>query len=175
MLKKLLVLIACLAALSPTLSFGFDCNKPNFGATIQELNKDGEFVKYLEKGGVSYYNYTGPCKMEMHSLFNPSISYAFVNDQLYARIVHITCESCDMKKVDATLMGRISKQIGVSEMKKKRVGNWTIHEWTNESEKTKFKLKIHKSGKDRIGAFYYEPLRAKLKGIKGAKDPVDKP
>jgi len=56
------ILVIAFVLCFPLLSFGFDCVYVPFGASIQEINKDGEFVKYMEKEGVSYYNYTGPWK-----------------------------------------------------------------------------------------------------------------
>jgi hypothetical protein len=174
MLKKTSILVAaCFVILSPMLSFGFDCNKPDFGATLQELNKDGYFIKYLEKDGVSYYNYTGPCRMEIHSDSNPAISYGFVDDQLYARIISLSAEG-DMKvKLSANSAERISRQIGTSDIKIKQDGEWTLSQWVNEKEKTKFKLKVHSSDAGSKSAFYYEPLREKLKAKSGVVDPVD--
>jgi hypothetical protein len=66
MLKKLSVFLGCFILAAPLLSHAFDCNKPEFGARIENLNKDGYFVKYMEKSGISYYNYTGACQMEVH-------------------------------------------------------------------------------------------------------------
>ena len=87
MLKKLSFFMGCFILVLPLLAHGFDCNKPDFGARLEDLNKDGYFVKYMEKAGISYFNYTGPCRMELHDQYNPSISYAFIENQLYARII----------------------------------------------------------------------------------------
>jgi hypothetical protein len=89
MLKKMSFLMACFILAFPLLAYSFDCNKPNFGASIQDLNKDGYFVWYMEKGGISYYNYTGPCRTKMHSNANSKVAFAFIQGQLYARIFNI--------------------------------------------------------------------------------------
>ena len=58
MLKKMCFITGFFILAFPLLAQSFDCNKPDFGARIEELNKDGYFVKYMEKAGISYYNYT---------------------------------------------------------------------------------------------------------------------
>jgi hypothetical protein len=169
--KKTSILVSCFVMLFPLLSFGFDCNHPDFGSTIQELNKDGYFVKYMEKGGVSYYNYTGSCRMEMHSFDNPAIAFAFVEDQLFARIIR--AHESDLETSLATLEERVSKQIGTSHIKKKQEGDLLIYQWVNEKDKTQFKIKINKKINEQKGAWYFEPLREKLKSKSQAGDPVD--
>ena len=171
--KKTFILIGCFVMFFPLLSFAFDCNHPDFGSTIQELNKDGHFIKYMENGGVSYYNYTGPCRMEVHSASNPAISYAFIDDQLYARIVSVSGEEGDPEKVRTRLEKGIPKQIGTSQMQKKQDGDWWVYQWVNEKEKTKLKIKIHSRTCEGKGAFYYEPLREKLKSKSQPVDPVN--
>ena len=46
--KKVFIPIACFVTFFPLLCFGFDCNRPDFGSPIQDLNKDGYFIKYME-------------------------------------------------------------------------------------------------------------------------------
>jgi len=72
--KRSWLVIGFFVMVFPLIAYGFNCNKPDFGARIEDLNKDGYFVKYMEKGGISYYNYTGPCRMEMHDHVSSSIS-----------------------------------------------------------------------------------------------------
>ena len=169
--KKTFILIGCFVMLFPLLSFGFDCNHPDFGSTIQELNTDGYFIKYMEKGGVSYYNYTGSCRMEMHSFENPAIAFAFIDNQLFARIIRTS--GADLEKTRAKFDERVSKQIGTSDMKKKQEGDLLIYQWANEKEKTKIKIKINNKTLETKGAYYYEPLREKLKSKSQTVDPVD--
>jgi hypothetical protein len=172
MLKKTSILIVCFVLVLPFLSYGFDCNKPDFGARIEELNKDGFFVWYMEKGGISYYNYTGPCRMEVHETANPAISFAFIENQLYARLIKIQGDNADPNNVRKRLEERVLKQIGDSKLEKKQDGDWWIYQWFNEKEGLKFKAKIHNKTNERKSAFYYEPLRAKLKLINDDDDPV---
>jgi hypothetical protein len=172
MLKKMCFIMGCLILVFPLLAQSFDCNKPDFGAGIEELNKEGYFIKYMEKGGISYYNYTGPCRMEMHKNVNPSISYAFIDDKLYARIVNVSEERDSFEVIRKRIEGNIFKQIGTTPVEMKEDGDWWMYQWFNEKEKLKFKIKINRKTRESKGAFYYEPLRSKLKLINDADDPV---
>ncbi len=169
--RKIFILISCFVTLFPILSFGFDCNNLTFGTSLQELNKDGYFVKYMEKGGVSYYNYTGPCKMPMHSIKNPAISYAFINDQLYAQI--LTVSGVGIETIDPDIEKKLSLHAKSPNVKRTQEGDWVIYQGVNEKENTKIKTKINTKLRLQKGAYYYEPLRAKLKAQSQAIDPVD--
>jgi hypothetical protein len=171
-LKKICFIIGCFILMIPLLSHGFDCNKPEFGARIEDLNKDGYFVWYMEKGGISYYNYTGPCRMEVHARANPAISFAFIENQLYARFIKIKEESTDPNEARKRLEERVLKQIGDSKIEKQQDGDWWIYQCYNEKERLKFKVKIHNLTNERKSAFYYEPLRTRLKIINEADDPA---
>jgi hypothetical protein len=164
--------IVCFILAIPLLSYGFDCNKPDFGAKLEDINKDGYFVKYMEKAGISYYNYTGPCRMEMHARANPAISFAFIENQLYARLIRTQEEIADPIEARKKLEERVFKQVGDSKLEKRQEGDWWIYQWYNEKDKLKFKVKIHNLTNERKTAFYYEPLRAKLPDLKEEDDPV---
>jgi len=170
MLKKMCLIMGFVLVL-PLLSYGFDCNKPDFGAKLEDINKDGYFVKYMEKAGISYYNYTGPCRMEMHNNYSPSISYAFIDNQLYARLVKTLGENAAPLD-EKILEERILKQIGNSKFEKKQDGDWWVYQWFNEKDNIKIKVKVHSKTNETKGAFYYEPLRAKLPDLKAEDDPV---
>ena len=172
MLKKMSFFIGCYILVLPLLAHGFDCNKPDFGARIEVLNKDGYFVKYMEKAGISYYNYTGPCRMDIHEKYNPSISFAFIDNQLYARIMNIPEREGSIEDIRKNMEKDVSKQIGTSPHEIKQDGDWWIYQWRNEKDKLKFKVKINRKTKVGKGAFYYEPLRAKLANLNQADDPV---
>jgi len=129
-------------------------------------------VNYMEKGGISYYNYTGPCRMEVHARANPVISFAFIENQLYARLIRIQEEIAEPIEARKKLEERVLKQVGDSKLEKRQEGDWWIYQWYNEKEKLKFKVKIHNLTNERKTAFYYEPLRAKLKNINEADDPA---
>lgn len=171
MLNKMCLVMGCFL-LFPFLAVGFDCNKPDFGVDIDTLNRKGDFVKYMEKGGISYYNYTGPCRMDVHERANPAISYAFVQDRLYARLIRIPGENGDPQEVRKRLEARVRKQIGPAELEMKQDGDWYVYQWFNEKESLKFKVKIHNLTHERKSAFYYEPLRVQLQRIMGVEDPV---
>ncbi|MFH0995141.1 MAG: hypothetical protein V1844_06530 [Pseudomonadota bacterium] len=126
----------------------------------------------MEKAGISYYNYTGPCRMEVHARANPAISFAFIENQLYARLIKIQEEIADPIEARKKLEERVLKQVGDSKLEKQQEGDWWVYQWYNEKEKLKFKVKIHNLTNERKTAFYYEPLRAKLPNLKEADDPV---
>jgi len=172
MLKKMSFFMGCFILVLPLLAHGFDCNKPDFGARIEDLNKDGYFVKYMEKGGISYYNYTGPCRMDVHDQNNPSISYAFIDNQLYARIITTLNMVDNLDNFISKIEKQVYRQIGTPQYKMKQEGDWLEYQWFNEKDNLKLKIKINKKTKVGKGAFYYEPLRAKLPNLKEADDPV---
>jgi hypothetical protein len=170
MLKKMCFIMGFILAF-PFLAQSFDCNKPDFGAKLEDINKDGYFVKYMEKAGISYYNYTGPCRMEMHNNYTPSISYAFIDNQLYARIVKTPGENADPLD-EKILKERVLKQIGDSKFEKKQDGDWWIYQWYNEKDNLTYKVKVHSKTNEGKSVCYYESLRAKLKNINEADDPA---
>ena len=112
MQKKMCFIMGFFILAFPLLAQSFDCNKPDFGTRIEELNKDGYFVKYMEKAGISYYNYTGPCRMEVHDRFTASISYAFIDNQFYARLVKIPENEGRTEDIRDRMEKYVSKQIG---------------------------------------------------------------
>ena len=170
--KKMSLIMGWLFLMLPYIAQGFDCNKPDFGARIEDLNKDGYFIKYKEKGGISYYNFTGPCRMEVHGHDSPSISYAFIDNQLYARIINIPEREDGIEDIRSRMENMVSKQIGTQPFDIKEDGGWWVYQWFNEKNNLKFKVKINSKTKAGKSAFYYEPLRAKLKLINEADDPA---
>ena len=66
----------------------------------------------------------------------------------------------------------MSKQIGTDTFSVKQEGDWWVYQWFNEKDKLKIKVKINSKTKESKGAFYYEPLRAKLKNIDEGDDPA---
>lgn len=174
MLKRVFVCLFCFALIFPAFAYSFDCNRPDFGARIEDLNKDGDFVKYMEKDGVSYYNYTGSCRMDIHNINNIRTSYAFVDNQLYARIIDVPGRD-DLGSHESrskNMERRISQQIGTNTYETKEDGEWTIFQWYNEKDKTKFKLKLSRKTLEQKSAFYYEPLRTKLSDTRPQDDPA---
>ena len=171
MLKKMSFFIGCFILVLPLLSYGFDCNKPDFGAELEDINKDGYFVKYMEKKGISYYNYSGPCSMRMHYFINPSISYAFIDNQFYAQIINISKSEETIEEMIQKIK-ELGSRIDASTYKLLQQGDFKIYLWHNEQKKLKIKAKIHTKTKMVKVAKYYEPLRAKLPNLKEEDDPV---
>jgi hypothetical protein len=143
-------------------ALGFDCNHPDFGARIKDLNKDGYFVKYMEKGGIDYYNYTGPCQLEIHAYSNPTIRFAFIQDQLYARIVMIPKKEGRNEDIRDKLERNIPKNEGTQPYSLKQEGDWWIYQWYDERDKVKYKIKVNARTNEGKSVCYYEPLREKL-------------
>ncbi|MCX5884173.1 MAG: hypothetical protein NTU74_20975 [Deltaproteobacteria bacterium] len=172
MLKKMCFIIGFFILAFPLLAQSFDCNKPDFGARIEDLNKDGFFIKYMEKGGISYYNYTGSCRLDIHEKYNPSIAYAFIDNQLYARIITISEREDSIEDIRSKIEKNVFKQIGTAPHEIKQDGDWWIYQWFNEKDNLRYKVKINSKTKVGKGAFYYEPLHAKLPNLKEDNDPV---
>jgi len=165
--------IVCFVLFFPLLSFGFDCNKPQFGARLEDIDKEGYFVKYMEQNGISYYNFTGPCRKPVHEDFNPAISYLFIDNQLYARIVTIPSTNKSVDEVRAIIERNMAKLIGTAQRKVKQDGDWWVYQWSNEETKLKIKTKINRKTGLTKGGIYYEPLREKLKNTAGSVDSVE--
>lgn len=176
MLKKMLFLISWLLLALPIMSYGFDCAKPDFGANLEDINKEGYFIKYMEKEGISYYNYTGPCRVDGHASFNGSLSYAFIDNQLYARISRVLEKQKTPEEVLKILEVIIPKQLAMdpsTPYQTKQDGDWKIYQWYNEKTNVKYKAKYNVKTGEGKGAFYYEPLRAKLPNTMKAADPAE--
>ena len=150
----------------------FDCNKPDFGACIEDLNKDEYFIKYMQKGGISYYNYIGPCRMVMHNHSNPSISYAFIGNQLYAQIINIPEKEGQTEDIRDRMEKNVPKQLGTQPYSMKQDGDWWIYQWFNEKDNLKYKVKVNGKTNEGKSVCYYEPLRSKLKNINETDDPA---
>ncbi len=140
----------------------FDCNKLDFGAKFSDLD-DGSFVMYQQKDGVSYYNYTGPCRLQVHQRACPAIAYAFVDGVYYARII----------RVQGRPKGEILKDIETAfgaPAKTEKKGSATEYVYNLPKDIT-FKFKYDdKTGVART-AMYGNAVREKLRKSLGA-DPV---
>lgn len=143
----------------------FDCSTLNFGAKFSDLD-DGNFVLYQKKEGVTYYNYTGPCRLEVHRRACPAIAYAFVDGVYYARIIRVQGRpKNEVLKDFETAFGAPDKT--------KRMGSTT--EYINKMPNgTTIKLKYDdKTGVAR-SATYDNAVRDKLRGFIG-EDPAELP
>ena len=159
-----IVLSLCLVLAAPMVSLGFDCNNPQFGADLEELNQDNGFVKYLLKGGVSYYNYTGVCRMTLHEKVNPAISWAFIQNKLYARIIKVS----NYQQVE--LERWANRQYGPPDRLGEE-GDWKLYIREFKDKNTVVKIKYNKKTKELKSTIYYEPLRAQLDAPEQDLDP----
>ncbi|MFH1139478.1 MAG: hypothetical protein V1816_25625 [Pseudomonadota bacterium] len=158
--------LCLLLLLPPAAALGFECMNPPFGAGLAELNRNGDFVKYMEKGGVAYYNYVGPCRLNIHDRANPAISWAFIQDQLYARVIR--CSNDSRELLEKTLL----KQWGPPK-RVTREGDWTVYIRQFDNNTKTFKAKFNNRTRETKLSFYHEPLRAKLKDSEKALDPAN--
>ena len=156
---------ACLFALTVLLgdaSYAFDCAKLDFGAKFSELD-DGNFILYKQVDGISYYNYVGNCRLQVHQNACPAISYAFVDGQYYARIIRVVGRN--KEDVLNTMKTSFGQQIKV-----KKAGVWTEYS-CNMSDDIELKIKCNDRTGEVKSATYSIKLRAQLaKNLK--HDPV---
>lgn len=156
----LLLTVLCFSA--PALAF--DCGHIVFGTPMSELD-DGNFVPYLEKNGVTYYNYTGSCRMALHEYTNPAIAFAVVDGRIYARII---------RTFDGDIGQTLAKVQAAAgpPVKTYKDGEWDVYTW-NFPNDVESKLKHNRNTGEIRSAVYYTPLRAKLKDAK--TDPAEVP
>ena len=157
------VLLSALLLCSPV--HAFDCNKLDFGSKLSDID-DGNFIMYQKKDGVTYYNYTGPCRLQVHQRACPSISYAFVDGVYYARIIRVQGRPRgDILKDFETVFGAPDK--------KNVEGSSTEYIFKLPKDVT-FKFKYDDSTGMARTATYSNGVREKLRNSIGS-DPVDFP
>ena len=145
------------------ISHAFDCTKLDFGAKFSELD-DGNFVLYKQSEGVSYYNYVGSCRLQVHTNACPAISYAFVDGQYYARIIRV--DGRNKEDVLNNMKATFGEKIKV-----KKSGAWTEYS-CNMSDDVELKIKCNDRTGEVKSATYSIKLRAQLaKKLKG--DPMN--
>lgn len=164
-MKKFCAVLAFLLVFAASQAWAetFDCKDPQFGKSLSDLDAEGYFVKFKEQGGVSYYNFTGPCKLGIHERLAPIMVYAFVNGRLYAKITQTFNDDFEIVKKVAT------KNSG--EPKMSMSGGWTVMSWDFSEKDLKFKIKFDKKTNATKAAMYYEPLRKELEAA--APEPED--
>lgn len=136
-------------------SHAFDCTKLNFGAKFSELD-DGNFILYKQADGVSYYNYVGNCRLQVHQDACPAISYAFVDGQYYARIIRVV----GRHKED--VLNKMQAAFG-QQIKVKKSGVWTEYS-CNMADDVELKIKCNDRTGEVKSASYSIKLRAQLAG-----------
>lgn len=158
--------VACLfvfCVLSCNISYAFDCTKLDFGAKFSELD-DGNFILYKQVEGVSYYNYVGNCRLQVHQDACPAISYAFVDGMYYARIIRVV----GRHKED--VLNKMKASFG-QKIKVKKTGAWTEYS-CNMTDDVELKVKCNDRTGEVKSAAYSIKLRDRLaKSLKN--DPVN--
>lgn len=146
----------------PMLAYGFDCYNPEFNARLEVLNKSGHFVKYMERSGISYYRFTGECGLEKHYVLKSTISYAFIKNRLYARIIDLNSTDGNNEDSRKFLEKEVYAKYGIASYEIKVDGDWWIYQWPIESGNLKHKMKINSKTQAIKDVYYYEPLRSWL-------------
>jgi hypothetical protein len=172
MLKKIFIFMICSILSPPLLTYGFDCNKPDFGSHIEDLNKEGYFVKHMDKDSISYYNSTGPCSIAKNYRINPVISYVFIENRLYARMMNIKSTDESHEDNRKYMESEVYTKSGIAPYEINLDGDWWVYQWPMEKDNTKHKIKIHSKTQEIKDAFYFDPLRKKLKIINDSDDPA---
>ena len=141
----------------------FECGKLDFGAKLSDID-DGNFVLYLKKDGVSYYNYVGACRLPVHQKASPAIAYAFVDGKYYARIIRVVGR--DKKDILADMKAGLCSMITV-----KTDGKVSLYKCDLPND-VEFKFKYNDKTGEAKTAAYSKPLRNQIgKNIKA--DPAD--
>jgi|APHig6443718053_1056840.scaffolds.fasta_scaffold115523_1 hypothetical protein len=153
-----LALLAC-----STISFAFNCSHIEFGSLFSEID-DGNFIPYKKENNITYYNYVGQCRLPAHENSNPAVSYAFIDNRIYARIIR----AFDRNK--ETVLASMTAKAGPPK-KIYEEGDWTVYVWNFEKD-VKSKLKFNNRTNESRSACYSEPLR-KLLDLKTNEDPSE--
>jgi len=142
----------------PAVAGDFNSIYPPFGSKLDEMDNAAYFVKYLEKEGVSYYNYLGPrMKDPIYEHSSPHMVYAFVQGKLYARI------SRNWGEDKGPILSNMEKVFGAPS-KSYDEGDWSVYQWDSlKGDDITFKLKFNNTTREVKTAHYYNPLRAAAK------------
>ena len=141
----------------------FECGKLDFGAKLNDID-DGNFVLYMTKEGVSYYNYVGTCRLAVHQKASPAIAYAFVDGKYYARIIRVLGR--DKSDILADMKSGLCTLITVKDDEESSLYKCDL---PNDVE---FKFKYNNKTGEAKTAAYSKPLRNQIgKNIKA--DPAD--
>lgn len=144
---------------------GFDCAKPPYGKPLASMNDDGYFVKFYEDSGVTYYNFTGPCKLGVHERLAPIIVYGVADGKLYSRIMKTEHDNIDIIKQVTTKLAGTPKTT--------TEGEWTVMRWSFPEKMMKMKLKYNNATRATKSALYFEPLRPGQDSGPGVEDSLD--
>jgi len=153
--------LAVLALFFATQAFAvvFDCHAPPFGADMSEIEGHENFVEYARRGDLVYYHYNGPCDYEAAA----DISYAFVEDALFARII-------EGEDVDFEAARALSPEILGKKPREDVEGDWIILTWNFRDRGIKHKLKYNRKTRRLKSALYYEPLRERIRALAAQRE-----
>jgi len=141
----------------------FECGKLDFGAKLSDID-DGNFVFYMEKEGVSYYNYVGVCRLPVHQKASPAIAYAFIDGKYYARIIRVVGR--DKGDVLADMKKNLCTPVTV-----KDDGDSSLYRCDLPND-VEFKFKYNNKTGEAKTAAYSKSLREKI-GKSGKADPAE--
>lgn len=116
-------------------------------------------VKYAQNKDVAYYRYEGPCGYAAPA----NISYAFVEDVLFARIV-------EMRDVDFRSIRSLAPEAYGREPRETREGDWLILTWNFRERGIKLKMKYDEKSGRLKSALYYEPLRERIRALDAQRE-----
>lgn len=158
-MKRLVLAFALMLVVAvPAFSEGFDCLNPPYGKKLADMEYAEHFVKYAGKGGVTYYNYVGPrTPNPVYEISSPRLSYGFVEGRLYTCIY----QNWDVPK--KKIVDIINSAYGQVPKKAYDEGDWSIYVWYFPKKNVDFKLKFNNMTMEVKSAFYYRPLKKKLK------------
>jgi len=147
------VAVFVFAALCVQPAQAFECGKLEFGTKLSDMD-NGNFVFYMEKDGVSYYNYVGTCRLPVHQKASPAIAYAFVDGKYYARIIRVSGR--EKKDILADMEKSFCKPVSV-----KNEGDVSLYQCDLPND-IEFKFKYNnKTGEARTAA-YSKALRKSI-------------
>uniref|UniRef100_I2Q593 Uncharacterized protein n=1 Tax=Desulfovibrio sp. U5L TaxID=596152 RepID=I2Q593_9BACT len=141
----------------------FECGKLDFGAKLSDID-DGNFVFYVEKEGVSYYNYVGTCRLPVHQKASPAIAYAFIDGKYYARIIRVVGR--DKNDILADMKKNLCTPESV-----KDDGEWSLYRCDLPND-VEFKFKYNNKTGEAKTAAYSKSLREKI-GKSSKADPAE--
>ena len=163
MRSLIFVAVFVVTALFCQQSQAFECGKLDFGAKLSDID-DGNFIFYMKKEGVSYYNYVGICRLPVHQKASPAIAYAFIDGKYYARIIRVVGR--DKKDILADMKASLCAPITV-----KTDGKSSLYKCDLPND-IEFKFKYNNKTGEAKTAVYSKSLRAQIgKSIKA--DPAD--
>jgi len=151
--------MAVLALAAPARGLAFDCLAPPFGAYMHEIEGREYLQEYARNGDVTYYRYEGPCGYAAPA----SISYAFVDGALFARII-------EARDIDFEGVRKLAPEAYGKKPKETTDGPWTVLTWNFQDREMKLKIKYNESERRLKSALYYEPLRERMRAIASQRE-----